>query len=148
MSKEKESYQKIMFWGSLLGNFMLTGLWLAVASGFLIMFASGWAPRGENELLLMFLLPGAVVMFCLPGIKIKRSAKIAENLMYENGENKEDDIVKSIPFIVNPFLKQKELDESALMEKYAKVLKYYLLFSPFLFAIWMYSIFRIFDFFV
>nr|WP_040109267.1 hypothetical protein [Jeotgalibacillus malaysiensis] len=148
MSKEKESYQKIMFWGSLLGNFMLTGLWLAVISGLLIGFASGWASRGENELLMMVLLPGAVVLFCSPGIKVKRSARIAENLMYENGENSEDDIVKSIPFIVKPLLNQTELDESALMERYASILKSYLILSPFLFAVWIYSIFQIFDLFV
>ena len=148
MSKEKESYQKVMFWGSLLGNFMLTGLWLAVISGLLIGFASGWAPRGENELLMMVLLPGAVVLFCLPGIKIKRSARIAENLMYENGESKEEDIVKNIPFILKPFLKQTELDESMLMERYASILKSYLLLSPLLFVMWIYSIFQLFDLFV
>ena len=148
MSKEKESYQKIMFWGSLLGNFMLTGLWLAVIIGLLIGFASGWAPRGENELLMMVLLPGAVILFCLPGIKIKRSARVAENLMYENGENKDEDIVKNIPFILKPFLKQTELDESMLMERYASILKSYLLLSPLLFVMWIYSIFQLFDLFV
>lgn len=148
MSKEKESYQKVMFWGSLLGNFMLTGLWMAVISGLLIGFASAWSPLGENELLLLVLLPGAVVLFCLPGIKIKRSARIAENLMYENGENNEDDIVKSIPFIVKPFLKQKELDKSMLMKGYASILKSYLLLSPLLFVMWIYIISQIFDLFI
>lgn len=148
MNREKESYQKIMFWGILLGNFMLTGLWCALIGGFLIWYSSGWAPRGEYETLLMVVLPGAVVLFCLPGIKIKRSSDISENLMYENGENKKEDIFKSIPFIAKPFLKQTELDESALIAKYAILLKYYLLLSPFLFAVWMYSIFQILDLFI
>lgn len=142
MSKEKESYQKIMFWGSLLGNFMLTGLWLAVASGFILLFPY-YIGGTENEFLLIFLFLGIVVLFCLPGIKVKRSSEMALNLMYENGESKEEDVLQNIPLILKPFLKQKELNEKELLHKYVNLLKYYTLLLPFLFAGWVYLVFKI-----
>lgn len=140
MDNEEKVYQKIAFWGNLIGNLFWTAM---IFAGGIFLFFSTFSLLAGNSLsdtLMMCLFTMIVIIFCLPAIKLKRSAKIAINLYYQNGDSTPDQLLENIPLTLKWISKEREyMKEEEKILLYAKYLKYYAFSIPFLFVVWVYG---------
>lgn len=137
MEKETMHYKKIVFWGTMLGNLMILAISLCIIA-FPIMWLNRWDSAIENPELVYIVFPFLVIVFCLPAFKLKRSAKIASDLLYESGKGTKQELVKSMPLPLKWLSREKEemsIDE--MIASYAKYIFYYALMTPFLFVVWI-----------
>lgn len=149
MDEKLKKYQKIQFWGSIAGNLLMAGIVLSVVLSPLLWMTSGVSLVGEYEYVIMGALPLSIILFCLPGIRMKRTVRMAKNLFFDNGDSTKEELLKNIPYPLKWLLKEKEdMDSNQMIESYAKYLKFYALLLPVAFVVYMYPILKLLNLFM